>query len=746
VGCSYCGKEIGPIQLLKDGEFCSSAHRKSYGERLAKALFQISRPEPPPPAAGFLETITPQNGKPVRAARNCFYSGSGWSLEFPATWAVAIAPVLGSDPRRLPAAAPEARGWRISTVEAGAPRARAVQAPRFAIAPVAAASVAAAPNTWLAASAEPAAREVRPRECAAVSGRSFIQQARLDFTPENPLEPATRPEGAPAPVQAWRSAPGAEPASRDVLPWADPLQRRFDVHRAPGLELGIGHARMAASGGPAMGPAPASAAREVRVHAVPAIPGHGGAAKPDLSRASTLPSPGGALKSGEAAIWGRLEPAGGGAASSLPRTHMLPPARPALLPEMRLNADSSFDAPPEEPENYPMADLVPLEYHPQRVRGSHIPVLKWVAPRRAPRLPALSLGIPAEELDSIPLLTRRRTIDAPAPVVALPAPAPTAAKSTRWRAVGAIAAGLFAGLIVWGGANAVRIGAGTVINRDASAPDGPASPADARASAAAKRGLPGARQDAPSSGALAWVRAAVARRAAVDLTDSFRGMEAWGMPAATWAPGWSRQRDGYVRIGQLAIFNPSRELRNYRLEFFAQIESKSVGWAVRAHDRQNYYAMKFTVLEPGLRPVIAMVHYPVVGGKPGRRTEIPLSVMVHNNEPYRVAVEVKGNRVVTSIEGEEVDSWTDNTLASGGIGFFSEAGERARLYWMKVAVNNDFLGRICAYVAGAAPATATAAALPARPAGGAPRDPAAPAAAIAVLPFFTNRRKRACPC
>jgi hypothetical protein len=139
---------------------------------------------------------------------------------------------------------------------------------------------------------------------------------------------------------------------------------------------------------------------------------------------------------------------------------------------------------------------------------------------------------------------------------------------------------------------------------------------------------------------------------------------------------------------------------DYRLEFFAQIESKSMGWVVRARDLQNYYAMKFTVVEPGLRPIIAMVHYPVVGGKKGNRVEVPLSVMVHNDTPYHVAVQVKGNRVITSIEGQEVDRWIDDTLTSGGVGFFSEPGERARLYWMKLAANDDFLGRICAYLSG----------------------------------------------
>jgi len=166
--------------------------------------------------------------------------------------------------------------------------------------------------------------------------------------------------------------------------------------------------------------------------------------------------------------------------------------------------------------------------------------------------------------------------------------------------------------------------------------------------------------------------------------------------------GWARHSDGYVRSGQLALYRPAQTFADYRFEFFGEIEKKSMSWAVRARDTQNYYAMKMTVIEPGLRPVIAMVHYPVIGGKKGRRVETPLSVMVHNNEPYHVQVDVKGSHVVTSIEGQEVDSWTDDAIKVGGIGFFSDVGESARLYWMRVAKNQDWLGRVCAYLSGGA--------------------------------------------
>jgi hypothetical protein len=36
----------------------------------------------------------------------------------------------------------------------------------------------------------------------------------------------------------------------------------------------------------------------------------------------------------------------------------------------------------------------------------------------------------------------------------------------------------------------------------------------------------------------------------------------------------------------------------------------------------------------------------------------------------------------------------------GGVGFFADAGERARLYWMKVSKNQDWLGVVCSFLAG----------------------------------------------
>jgi hypothetical protein len=273
----------------------------------------------------------------------------------------------------------------------------------------------------------------------------------------------------------------------------------------------------------------------------------------------------------------------------------------------------------------------------------------------------------------------------------------------------AIAASLLVGIGLWFGAGSVKIGRQLVaINTSFPGTGNSSTPTSSYSyESPGSSSFPSARYSAPQSpsGPVATVRRAIQQRAALELTDTFKRLEVWHQAGSALPAGWSRNADGYVRTGQLAVYQPTKTFSDYHFEFFGQIEKKSLSWAVRAQNAQNYYAMKFTVVEPGLRPVIAMVHYPVLGGKKGRAVKMPLDVMVHNDVPFHVAVDVKGNRVVTSIEGQEVDSWTDDTLKAGGVGFFSDAGESARLYWIRVTKNQDWLGRVCAYLSGGTVAT-----------------------------------------
>jgi hypothetical protein len=194
-------------------------------------------------------------------------------------------------------------------------------------------------------------------------------------------------------------------------------------------------------------------------------------------------------------------------------------------------------------------------------------------------------------------------------------------------------------------------------------------------------------------------RAVEVRSAARIVEDFHAGMAAWGTGDST-PPGWSHHPEGYVQPGDLALFRPSHSDSDYELQFLGQIERTGLSWVVRAVDRDNYYAGKLVVVEPGLRPYIAVEHYAVVQGKTSVYSQTPLSTLIRNNMPFRVTVKVKGNQVATLIEGEQIDAWADDRLLKGAVGFFSGAGERSRVYWMELSRNQDWLGHVCARLSG----------------------------------------------
>jgi len=367
---------------------------------------------------------------------------------------------------------------------------------------------------------------------------------------------------------------------------------------------------------------------------------------------------------GEMGLAGAAAPSFSAAAPRLPECLTLEPVQAFQSNE-----------PPQE------AGFISLDYHCAAAISGPSVTLEWKWRSPVCALLPFGLQIAAEKLETPAAVNVKK------PVAPFLVPAAAVAKKAKWqgRAMQMAAAAVL--LVVLTGFG-VRFAAGIATETP-----------DVKSDAVASSSEPSVK----SGGAIENIRRVIDDRAKVELNDTFeKGMEAWGH-TASWAPGWSHHSEGYVQTGQMAFYQPSMKFTDYRMEFFGQIESKSIGWVVRAHDPKNYYAMKFTVIQSGLRPIIAMVHYPVTDGHPGKPVETPLmDVMVHNNTPYHVAVTVAGNRIITSIEGQEVDRWIEDQIPSGGVGFYSDAGERARLYWMKVSKNEDFLGKVCAYLSGSA--------------------------------------------
>ena len=191
----------------------------------------------------------------------------------------------------------------------------------------------------------------------------------------------------------------------------------------------------------------------------------------------------------------------------------------------------------------------------------------------------------------------------------------------------------------------------------------------------------------------------ISDRAAVVYADDFRsGLDAWESHSNL-TRSWSYDAAGFVRPGPLAVFKPTVDLSDYRFAFLGEIDEKAMGWAFRAQDLNNYYAMKFVIEKPGPLPVVHMVRYAVINGKEGPHVDKVLPMTVRKDMLYHIEVDARGGDFTIMAQGQEVDFWSDHRLRHGGVGFFCNHGERARLRWVEVSHQYDALGRLCAYLA-----------------------------------------------
>jgi hypothetical protein len=215
-------------------------------------------------------------------------------------------------------------------------------------------------------------------------------------------------------------------------------------------------------------------------------------------------------------------------------------------------------------------------------------------------------------------------------------------------------------------------------------------------------GMPDLSASSPNLGRTfdrSWVdlRQTVLQRAAVDLNDDFRGgLDDWETRPG--APAWEYDGSGFALPLHLALYRPSLDLTDYRMEFLGQLEKKGMGWVVRAADPDNYEAVRLVVTKPGPLPLVDVVHYSVIGGRQMYRVVKPLPLTIRTDMMFRARMDVRGDDFTLIIQGQIVDFWSDDRLKRGGVGFFCQKGEVARLRWVEVSHHYDMLGRLCAYL------------------------------------------------
>lgn len=162
--------------------------------------------------------------------------------------------------------------------------------------------------------------------------------------------------------------------------------------------------------------------------------------------------------------------------------------------------------------------------------------------------------------------------------------------------------------------------------------------------------------------------------------DFSSGVRGWlGSKASEWD-----EADGRMRPSGLKIWRPSVKLADYRMEFEGQIEKNAMSWAFRAPDLRNYYATKIVVRKNGSLPTADIVRYTVLNGSERDRQRLPLPISIRPDTLYHVQMSIRGNQFTTRVNGQIVDTWTDNRLKRGGVGFFADKGEASSIHWVDV--------------------------------------------------------------
>ncbi len=192
--------------------------------------------------------------------------------------------------------------------------------------------------------------------------------------------------------------------------------------------------------------------------------------------------------------------------------------------------------------------------------------------------------------------------------------------------------------------------------------------------------------------AVATVTRPIKERAAFFIVEDFqKGADGWVNPTAIRV-----EQPGMISVDGLALHGETLNLESYRLDFIAKIQSKALGWVVRAHDTDNYYAFK--LVESGKRSARSyhLERYTVVGGNREGSSDSPRipvpSNLTQTGDFNRVSVRVRDQQITTLINGYGVDFFRDSQLPRGGVGFLSDKGEEALVSRVTVSGNEDTWG------------------------------------------------------
>jgi len=159
--------------------------------------------------------------------------------------------------------------------------------------------------------------------------------------------------------------------------------------------------------------------------------------------------------------------------------------------------------------------------------------------------------------------------------------------------------------------------------------------------------------------------------------DFAAGLANWLCTTADW-----RQDIAGVRTGSLALLRPSLGMQDYDFEFLGKIENRSLGWVFRAADTSNYHGAKIVLDRDAT--TAQLVCFTVLAGEQETMPAAPLQAAVAQNATCRIRMSIAESEFKLFVNDKPAFQWSDDRMPEGGVGFFSEADDRARLYWVKV--------------------------------------------------------------
>jgi hypothetical protein len=147
----------------------------------------------------------------------------------------------------------------------------------------------------------------------------------------------------------------------------------------------------------------------------------------------------------------------------------------------------------------------------------------------------------------------------------------------------------------------------------------------------------------------------------------------------------------------LRLWERASSLQNYQMEFQGQLEGRSLSWAFRAADGNNYYATKLVIAKPGADHNAGLVRYAMVDGHEKDTARLPLPLSLQRGVDYRVRMTVQDDHFITYLNGQVISSWTDSVLKRGGVGFFEDQSDPQAVSWISVSERDSFMGRMLAH-------------------------------------------------